>query len=1694
MKQSILRLFTCLILGVVFCTTAWGQSGPTLGTHFNLTYSDGSFNISNTNFNSSAKSIKVFFDFGEGNIDWIAIAYDRWNAQNQDKRFLGQDNLSQRYHTIIVTNSDIISEMSSTSGISVSYGNTTRTVNVIVTNYNTADGAANDKSEASGIDPNADENDPVTSSMTLEEKIAEEMQLTNVPTIYLTVPDALNEDGTRKDINSVIFKDRQKNEALYHQATITVVDENGGLEPFTDQVLIKARGNSTADLHNGKLPYRLKFAKEITDEAGNVIANCQKHDMVGNGYTARNWTLIANQKDESMMRNALTYHVGKAVGMPFCPGYKFVDVVINGEYRGTYQVSDHVEVGKNRIYINEDTGWYIESAPSQMCEEPKVYAGGLFMTIKNPEPEGAELESLKTEVSSYFTNINYYMGVWSTPCSDEEFRDPINGWRKYFDEESLVKFYLGINLTGDYDGFMTVKMYREADGKMKFGPLWDKDLAYGNWGADDGIKLCEEQQVNSNLFSDYMQRIMTDPVFVKKVHDKLHDVLGDNNQLRTSLHNNIDDIKKVISKTYDLNKTEAWRMGQNLETSSQTLKDYITLRVEKLAERIDEKYIALGGDDIVIPEIPDMPEDPEDTPVGDLGALVDLGDGKYSYTGSASTFKEGTEITITTSENTSLSNYITEGNVWNTNKTITLTASDVTTLAANSYTFFMNATGGEVKAVNVKVPSSSAGAEFNKEYSISSETNEFLVPASYFNANATSVKIIFKNNTNTYSNGWNGRFAFNGTPNANDAGQIPWTLTQTYTYTLEDATKIQSAAQLGMGVAVQPSAMTVTVINYGTSQETTIPTYALTLNATEGGTVSGAGTYAEGTTVLIKAIPNDGYKFVKWSDDNTYASRSVTLKEAITLTATFAAEGSTDEDPFNEQGTRKQLTDLPTIYLNAENINGEWLQAAVEVFDKDNKLYQGATWKKEGVSKKGNINVSVQYQGSGGNDSKNSYRLKFNDKINLMSATGLYKQWVLLSNDDDPTMLNNALAKELGDAIGMPWTPGYQFVDLYVNDKYMGTYQLTDRVKAEDGRSLVTGGNKDNDWQLRFNDDGEIAEDGTSNYITSNDVNIIYRNPDPKDITAEALETLKSDLGAYFNSFFAETAANTYANIPDNVDKQQLINWYIAQEILSVYKGFSSIEAYRSITEGAADNLLHFGPLWDSEKGFGNTGLAPAINMSDLNTTGSHKGLMIEYSAFPKMNKIFQYLWTQDWFKSGVKTKWDAIKTSLPTTLSATITTLKETIAASQALNAQKWSNSLGNYDSYEDALAATNTYITNRFAYLEKKFTELAGAAHVHSYTAYIDNGDGTHSRKCPTDNEVEEGSEIHTLIVNANGKAACSVCNLEIAEVSGTDGEKVYMLNAETSKVQYITKTSGFTPTANTLYPINEKPEEGTVFNNVYWTIDGVNYADNIIVTDGTAWLGDVKVSAKNATYSRTMSASSVWGTVCLPFKTKSTDDITLYELSSSTADLEGNGNMLFVEATSTGGLTPLVYKKNNASATSVSFKCSPQDDGYVTVKAAKKMSVNNTGTSTATNWQLIGNVQDTQTLTTTADAIPALYGISSNKFWHATGTLNVTPFRAYFTYTPADGSSLAKSFSIGVTADEEATNITSVNSRKPLAIFLDKGSLSLASEKSTMVRIYSISGTIITNVSVGAGECKTINLSSGIYIVNGTKVTVK
>lgn len=438
-----------------------------------------------------------------------------------------------------------------------------------------------------GFGESGGESGSTDDSTSLSYKIKNKLQLTDVPTLYIDIEGV---GSTDTDLDKALFKNRQTGEAPYQVGATITLKDNGSdkdtkhLAEFTDKVDIKVRGNSTANPTNGKKAYRLKFPKK------------HKHDLLGLGYEKRNWALLANVFDHSMIRNALSYHLEKEVGLDFCPGYKFVDLVINGNYRGTYQICDHVETGTNRVDVDEDAGWMVEfQGRGDMLDQPLCFnQDGLQMNIKNPEPAD---ETNAEEVATFIAPFQeWFTKTWSPQWKATDAYGANSGWRSVNDEESLMKFWIATELTGDYDGWMTVKAYKEADeAKLHYGPVWDKDLAYGNYGGEQSAKLVSNNGNGSSLVTFLNESLLKDPIFTKKLKAKLDQLLSDG--LYEKMCAKIDDLAAIVAQTEELSNTKFPRSSKvgeetnNYETYAETitpLKDYLKTRFKTVQSLLNK--------------------------------------------------------------------------------------------------------------------------------------------------------------------------------------------------------------------------------------------------------------------------------------------------------------------------------------------------------------------------------------------------------------------------------------------------------------------------------------------------------------------------------------------------------------------------------------------------------------------------------------------------------------------------------------------------------------------------------------------------------------------------------------------------------------------------------------------------------------------------------------------------------------------------------------------------------------------------------------------------------------------------------------------------------------------------------------------------------------------------------------------------
>ena len=235
---------------------------------------------------------------------------------------------------------------------------------------------------------------------------------------------------------------------------LTIISDDGLLsQPGTT----RERGNASRGYP--KKPYRIKFDK--------------KQSVPGAPYKAKKWTLINNYGDKTLMRNLLAFELSRRMGMPYTPYGTAVDVLLNGEYKGCYQLCDQVEVNKNRVNIEEMTpqdnsgtnltgGYFIEINAYADQDASYFYSGkGNPVTIKSPDED-----SITTQQKTYIR---------------QRFNQMESNWSTYLDLNTFLRHFLVGELSGNTDTYWSVFMYKHRDDKLFYtGPVWDFDLAFEN--------------------------------------------------------------------------------------------------------------------------------------------------------------------------------------------------------------------------------------------------------------------------------------------------------------------------------------------------------------------------------------------------------------------------------------------------------------------------------------------------------------------------------------------------------------------------------------------------------------------------------------------------------------------------------------------------------------------------------------------------------------------------------------------------------------------------------------------------------------------------------------------------------------------------------------------------------------------------------------------------------------------------------------------------------------------------------------------------------------------------------------------------------------------------------------------------------------------------------------------------------------
>lgn len=265
------------------------------------------------------------------------------------------------------------------------------------------------------------------------------------------------------------------------------------------------------------------------------------------------WILYAPYSDKSLMRNMLVYDLSRDI-QRYASRTQFVEVIINDVEQGVYVFMEKLKRDSNRIDINklkedensgEDlTGGYIlkidKIAGSNVGEgynEENSFVSNYVPPSASLEQqvyflyEEPDAEDITPEQKTYISN---YMTEFEAALTGENFTDPLLGYSAYIDVDSFIDFFLLNELSNNVDGYrLSTYMNKDKNEKLKMGPIWDFNLAFGNADYCDGgatnvwaYKFNERCPDDIWLTPFWWGRLMEDPAYVSRLKDRWAQLRG----------------------------------------------------------------------------------------------------------------------------------------------------------------------------------------------------------------------------------------------------------------------------------------------------------------------------------------------------------------------------------------------------------------------------------------------------------------------------------------------------------------------------------------------------------------------------------------------------------------------------------------------------------------------------------------------------------------------------------------------------------------------------------------------------------------------------------------------------------------------------------------------------------------------------------------------------------------------------------------------------------------------------------------------------------------------------------------------------------------------------------------------------------------------------------------------------------------
>lgn len=322
---------------------------------------------------------------------------------------------------------------------------------------------------------------------------------------------------------------RTTTENWYTLALTRIVDLSGGsarvedAPNFVGATGLKLRGSSSLQFP------KKQYALETWDVTNDDI------DVPLLGFPAESdWILYGPYTDKSLMRDFLAYRWSNRIGR-YAVRTRFVEVFFdqNGggvsasDYVGVYILQEKIKEGPHRVDIAP-----IDSTDNTL---PEVSGGYIIKRDRLDPGDGGFVTSRGVRLAYVYPKeseitlaqaawLQGYIDSFETALYGPAFADPVTGYAAWIDVDSFIDHHLMVEMTKNIDGFrLSTFMFKDREGKLHMGPVWDYNLTLGNANYLEGwLPTGWYHPLISSSEYAWWPRLFVDPEFVVRYRDRWH--------------------------------------------------------------------------------------------------------------------------------------------------------------------------------------------------------------------------------------------------------------------------------------------------------------------------------------------------------------------------------------------------------------------------------------------------------------------------------------------------------------------------------------------------------------------------------------------------------------------------------------------------------------------------------------------------------------------------------------------------------------------------------------------------------------------------------------------------------------------------------------------------------------------------------------------------------------------------------------------------------------------------------------------------------------------------------------------------------------------------------------------------------------------------------------------------------------------